>query len=52
MVAEQDDDGELPRVWLRQRNEEPRPFVWTTSADEILASVARFCAHTLAGADS
>ena len=24
-------------------NDEPRPFVWTKSADEILASVARFC---------
>src|SRR5438309_6454001 len=24
-------------------NERPRPFVWTKTADEILASVARFC---------
>jgi transposase len=33
-------------------NDEPKPFVWTKTADEILASVARFCAHTLAQADS
>jgi hypothetical protein len=25
------------------RRDEPRPFVWIKSADEILASVARFC---------
>jgi hypothetical protein len=24
-------------------NEAPKPFVWTKTADEILASVARFC---------
>jgi transposase len=24
-------------------NEQPKPFVWTKTADEILASVARFC---------
>ena len=24
-------------------NEKPQPFVWTMTADEILASVARFC---------
>jgi len=24
-------------------NERPKPFVWTKTADEILASVARFC---------
>ena len=24
-------------------NTSPRPFVWTKTADEILASVARFC---------
>jgi transposase len=27
-------------------NEQPRPFIWTKSADEILASVARFCQRT------
>jgi Tol biopolymer transport system component len=34
--------------YIDATNDEPRPFVWTKSADEILASVARFCAHTLA----
>jgi len=24
-------------------NEQPRPFCWTKTADEILASVERFC---------
>jgi hypothetical protein len=24
-------------------NTRPKPFVWTKTADEILASVARFC---------
>ena len=30
-------------------NGEPRPFVWTKSADEVLASVARFCSRIMAG---
>lgn len=29
--------------YLRTHNDDPRPFVWTKTADEILASVARFC---------
>ena len=29
--------------WVEQWNEKPRPFVWTKSADEILASVAAYC---------
>jgi len=28
------------------RNEESRPFIWTKSADEILASIARYCQRT------
>jgi len=28
-------------------NASPKPFVWTKSADQIIASVARFCARTL-----
>jgi len=24
-------------------NEAPTPFIWTTTADQILASVARYC---------
>ena len=29
--------------YIAGANERPRPFVWTKTADEILASVARFC---------
>jgi len=31
------------RDYLATYNRDPRPFVWTKSADEILQSVARFC---------
>jgi transposase len=31
------------REYLTITNETPKPFVWTKTADEILASVARFC---------
>lgn len=31
------------RDYLKVHNEEPKPFVWTKTADEILESVARFC---------
>lgn len=34
------------KQYLAVTNESPRPFVWTKSADEILASVARYCART------
>ncbi len=34
------------REFLDVHNENPRPFVWTKSADEILASVASFCLRT------
>ena len=34
--------------YLEASNETAKPFVWTKSADEILASVARFCTRTLA----
>ena len=33
--------------YLALTNEAPKPFIWTKTADEILASVARFCARTL-----
>ena len=41
--------SELERaIWefINVRNEEPKPFVWTKSADEILASIARFAQRT------
>jgi transposase len=34
------------RDYLNIHNEAPRPFCWTKSADDILASVARFCQRT------
>ena len=32
--------------YLAVHNQEPKPFVWTKTADEILAQVARFCQRT------
>ena len=34
------------RAYITYTNEHPKPFVWTKTADEILASVARFCHRT------
>jgi transposase len=42
---------ELERaIWafIDVRNDEPKPFVWTNSADDILASIARFAQRTSA----
>ena len=33
-------------AYLDEHNRHPRPFIWTKTADEILASVARFCLRT------
>jgi transposase len=33
-------------TFIATSNENPKPFVWTKSADEILASVGRFCRRT------
>ena len=35
------------REFIDVSNENPKPFVWTKSADEILDSIARFCIKTL-----
>jgi transposase len=35
------------RNYINAHNEEPKPFIWTKTADEILAGVARFCQRTL-----
>ena len=32
--------------YITDRNRAPRPFIWTKSADEILARVRRFCLRT------
>ena len=34
------------KSYLAITNQAPKPFVWTKTADAILASVARFCART------
>ncbi len=42
--------SELERaIWefIDASNDDPKPFVWTKSADEILASIARFAQRTL-----
>ena len=31
------------RNWIATWNDNPRPFVWTKTADEILGSLARYC---------
>ncbi len=31
------------RRYIEATNHRPKPFVWTKTADEILASVSRFC---------
>ena len=39
------------RAFLDAHNEDPQPFVWTKSADEILGKIARTCQLTLELAD-
>lgn len=34
------------RAYVELNNEEPRPFSWTKTADEILATIERFCLRT------
>jgi transposase len=31
------------RTWIRQWNDEPKPFVWHKTADEILDNLANYC---------
>ena len=31
------------RAWIAAWNDNPRPFVWTKTADQILDSIARYC---------
>ena len=42
--------GELEAAiyrYLDLTNENPKPFIWTKTADQILANVASFCRRTL-----
>jgi hypothetical protein len=34
------------RQYVDLNNQDPKPFVWTKSADDILASIERFCLRT------
>jgi transposase len=34
------------REYIDIKNRNPKPFVWTKTADEILASIERFCQRT------
>jgi transposase len=36
------------RGYIHVHNEDPKPFVWTRTADQILASIARYAQRTLA----
>jgi transposase len=31
------------RAWMKTCNDDPKPFVWTKTADQILDSIARYC---------
>ena len=31
------------RAWMKTWNDNPRPYVWTKTADQILDSIARYC---------
>ena len=31
------------RTWITNWNDDPKPFVWHKSADEILESLASYC---------
>jgi hypothetical protein len=35
------------RAYIDAINKDPKPFVWTKSADDILATIKRFCLKTL-----
>src|SRR5580704_9665122 len=39
-VTELEDDI---RRWINEWNKNPKPFVWTNSADDILETVAEYC---------
>jgi transposase len=34
------------RAWIDTWNDEPKPFVWTKTADQILDSITRYCERT------
>jgi hypothetical protein len=34
------------QAYIAQTNAHPKPFIWTKSADAILANIGRFCQRT------
>ena len=40
--------GAKPQDLIMQEVADPKPFHWTKTADDILASIERFCRRTLA----
>ena len=34
------------QAWIDTWNQDPRPFVWTKTADQILDTIASYCQHT------
>jgi hypothetical protein len=39
-------------AFIDQNNKNPKPFRWTKSADDILASIERFCVYNTPGSSS
>ena len=35
-------------AFIQAHNDDPKPFIWTKSADAILQTIARYCSDTLA----
>ena len=35
-------EGDI-RTWMKNWNSDPKPFVWTKTAEEILESLAKYC---------
>jgi hypothetical protein len=31
------------RAWIETWNDDPQPYVWTKTADQILQSITRYC---------
>jgi hypothetical protein len=31
------------RAWIDTWNQDPKPFVWTKTADQILSALTRYC---------
>ena len=35
------------RKWISEWNKNPRPFIWTKTADEILETLAAYCERVI-----